>query len=46
MEKYICNKDTSISHTLQGDYYLPDLTLPTEKEMPVGIWGQRHLRYI
>lgn len=46
MEKHIYNKHTGIVYTLQGDYYLPDLTLPTEKEMPVGIWGQRHLRYI
>lgn len=32
---------------MQGDYYLPDLTLSTEEETkPIGIWGQRHLRYI
>lgn len=30
----------------QGDYLLPCLTLPTEKEQPIGIWGQRHLRYL
>ena len=30
----------------QGDYYLPDLALPPEEEQPIGIWGQRHLRYI
>ena len=35
------------TYTLQGDYYLPDLSLPAEKENRfVGIWGQRHLRYI
>lgn len=27
-------------------YLIPDLTLPTEEEKPIGIWGQRHLRYI
>ena len=30
----------------QGDYLLPCLTLPAEKEQPIGIWGQRHLRYL
>lgn len=30
----------------RGDYILPCLTLPTEKEQPIGIWGQRHLRYL
>lgn len=30
----------------QGDYLIPCLTLPTEKEQPIGIWGQRHLRYL
>lgn len=33
------------TYTLQGDYYLPDLALPTEEEtQPIGIWGQRHKR--
>ncbi|MFR7821632.1 TnpV protein, partial [Candidatus Pseudoruminococcus sp.] len=32
---------------LQGDYYIPCLTLPTEKEhKPIGLWGQRHKRYL
>lgn len=30
----------------QGDYLLPCLTLPAEKEQPIGIWGQRHLQYL
>jgi hypothetical protein len=30
----------------QGDYLIPCLTLPAEKEQPIGIWGQRHLRHI
>lgn len=46
MEKHIYNEQTGISYTLQGDYYLPDLALPDEKEQPIGLWGQRHLRYI
>lgn len=46
MEKHIYNEQTGISYTLQGDYYIPDLTLPDEEEQPIGLWGQRHLRCI
>ena len=47
MQKNIYNEQTGISYTLQGDYYLPDLTLPAQKEeKQIGVWGQRHLRYI
>ena len=31
---------------MQGDYYLPCLKLPEESEVHIGIWGQRHLRYL
>ena len=27
----------------QGDYLIPCLTIPAEKEQPIGTWGQRHL---
>ena len=30
----------------QGDYLIPYLNLPTEKETIIGVWGQRHLRYL
>ena len=30
----------------QGDYLIPCLTLSTEKETIIGVWGQRHLRYL
>ena len=46
MEKHIYNEQTGISYILQGDYYLPDLALPDEEEQPIGVWGQRDLRYI
>ena len=47
MEQHYIDEKTGISYTLQGDYYLPDLVLPAEKEnKSVGIWGQRHLRYL
>ena len=35
------------TYVRQGDYLLPCLFLPAEKEnKPIGVWGQRHLRYI
>ena len=34
------------TYTLQGDYYLPNLILPVEENKPIGVWGQRHLRYL
>ena len=34
------------TYTQEGDYILPNLMLPIEEERPIGIWGQRHLRYI
>ena len=46
MEKRIFNEQTGISYTLQGDYYLPDLSLPEQENKPVGLWVQRHLKYI
>ena len=46
MKKHITNEKTGISYTLHGDYYLPDLALPPEEEQPIGVWGQRYLRYI
>lgn len=35
------------TYVRQGDYFVPCLTLPTEKEnKPIGVWGQRHKRYL
>ena len=34
------------SYTKQGDYLLPNLTLPDENEKQIGIWGMRHRRYL
>ena len=30
----------------QGEYMVPCLALPTQEEQPIGIWGQRHARYL
>lgn len=35
-----------ITYTMQGDYLLPNLTLPEQKNKEIGIWGQRHKRYL
>lgn len=34
------------TYTMQGDYRLPDVSLPPEEERPIGVWGQRRLRYL
>lgn len=47
MEKQFTDERTGISYTLQGDYYLPDLALPTEAEHAnIGVWGMRHKRFL
>ena len=46
MKQHYIDEKTGISYTLQGDYYLPNLISPAEENKPIGIWGQRHLRYI
>lgn len=30
----------------EGDYLIPNITLPEEEQKPIGIWGQRHARYL
>ena len=46
MDKYIYNEKNGLWYALQGDYYLPCLNLPEEPEVHIGIWGQRHRRYL
>ena len=46
MEKFIYDEKNGLWYELQGDYYIPCLKLPEEEQQPIGIWGQRHLRYI
>ena len=45
MEKTIFEEMGGTYHEEKG-YLIPNLTLPPEEEKPIGIWGQRHLRYI
>ena len=46
MEKYKFDERNGLWYELQGDYYLPCLKLPEEEQTHIGIWGQRHLRYL
>ena len=46
MDKYIYDEKNGLWYELQGDYYLPCLKLPEERTAHIGIWGQRHLRYL
>ena len=46
MDKYIYDENNGLWYELQGDYYIPCLTIPEEEQQPIGIWGRRHLRYI
>ena len=46
MEKFIYDKNNGLWYELQGDYYIPCLKLPEEEQQPIGVWGQRYLRYI
>ena len=34
------------TYARQGDYELPDLKLSPEKEIEIGVWGQRYRRYL
>ena len=34
------------TYTMQGDYCLPSLTLPTNEKRPIGVWGQRRLHFL
>ena len=47
MEKYITDERTGLRYELVGDYYLiAGDDEPEEEQKPIGIWGQRHLRYL
>ena len=46
MKKVIYDEKNGLWYELQGDYYIPCLKLYEEEQQPIGVWGQRHLRYI
>ena len=44
MEKYIYEETNGLWYECRGEYYFPCLT--AEEAMPIGVWGQRHLRFL
>ena len=47
MEKYITDERTGLKYELVGDnYIITGDDEPEEEQKPIGIWGQRHLRYL
>ena len=46
MDKYIYDEKNGLWYELQEDYYLPCLKLSKEESRHIGVWGQRHLRYL
>ncbi len=46
MENRFYNEKNGLWYEKQGDYYLPCISLPEEETQPIGVWGQRHLRYL
>ena len=45
MERFVTDERTGLKYELVGDYYLIAGDDEPEQE-PIGIWGQRHLRYL
>lgn len=39
-------EQTGGTYTIQGDYRLPDLTLPPEEKRPIGVWAHRRRQYL
>ena len=46
MKKHITDERTGLKYELVGDYYLIAGDDEPEENQPIGIWGQRHLRYL
>ena len=46
MDKYIFDENNGLWYELIGDYYFPCLAVPTEEKQSIGVWGQRHKRYL
>ena len=46
MERFVTDERTGLKYELVGDYYLIAGDDEPEKDRPIGVWGQRHLRYL
>ena len=45
MEKFIYDQNNGLWYELQGDYYIPCLTLEGDTP-PLGVWGSKRLQYL
>ena len=46
MERFVMDERTGLKYELVGDYYLIAGNNEPEEDQPIGVWGQRHLRYL
>ena len=46
MERFVMDERTGLKYELVGDYYLIAGDDEPEEDRPIGVWGQRHLRYL
>ena len=46
MERFVMDERTRLKYELVGDYYLVAGDDEPEEYQPIGVWGQRHLRYL
>ena len=46
MERFVMDERTGLKYELVGDYYLIAGDDEPEEEWSIGVWGQRHLRYL
>ena len=46
MERFVTDERTGLKYELVGDYYLIVGDDVSEENQPIGVWGQRHLRYL
>ena len=46
MERFVMDERTRLKYELVGDYYLVAGDDEPEEYQPIGVWGQRHFRYL
>ena len=46
MERFVTDERTGLKYEMVGDYYLIAGEDEPEEDQPIGVWGQRHLRYL
>lgn len=46
MENRVYDEKNGLRYEKQNDYYIPCFALSEEENHPIGIWGQRHARYL